>query len=467
MLKLYNTLTRTKEVFRPLKKGKVGLYTCGPTVYNFAHVGNLRTYVFEDILRRVLLYSGYKVKHVMNITDVGHLTSDADEGEDKMEKARRDMLYFKCKECGKDSPSFMAVAKEFFGSLKYENNHVECVHCKNLNTLNKKDLFYIQAKPKFTIEDIANKYTQDFKDDMKKLNLLEPKIWCKATGHIKEMIKLVEKLEKNGLTYKTSDGIYFNTSKFKDYGKLARLDMEGLQEGARVEKNAEKKNPTDFALWKFSPKGGKRVMEWKSPWGIGFPGWHIECSAMAMKYLGETFDMHCGGIDHVSVHHTNEIAQSEGATGKKFVNYWLHGDFLNVKGGDKMAKSGENFVTLQSLVDRNFDPLAYRYLLLTAHYRSKIDFSWESLQAAQNALHKLYDALGDYGQAKVCSTQYDRKFTEVINDDLDMPRAMALVWQLVKDKNIDASCKKSMLLKFDKVLGLGLDKVKKCLKTKD
>jgi len=275
MLKLYNTLTRKKEVFKPIKKGQVGMYSCGPTVYWYQHIGNLRTYIFSDILKRVLQYNGYKVKHVMNVTDVGHLTSDADTGEDKVELAAK--------------------------------------------------------KEHKTAKEITNYYWKIFRKDLKKLNIIEPNTWAKATDHIKEQIGLIKKLEKKGFTYKTSDGIYFDTSKFPNYGKLARLKKEGLKAGARI-KLGEKKNVTDFALWKFSEKPGVRQQEWDSPWGIGFPGWHIECSAMSMKYLGEHFDIHTGGEDHIPVHHTNEIAQSEAATGKKFVNYWLHGAFLTFKG---------------------------------------------------------------------------------------------------------------------------------------
>src|SRR3989344_952205 len=272
MLKFYNTLTRAKEEFKPQNPPAVGLYTCGPTVYNYAHIGNLRTYIFEDILKRALVANGFEVNHVMNITDVGHLTSDADVGEDKMEKgAKRE---------GK------------------------------------------------TVWDIAEFYTKAFKEDMRRLNLVEPDIWCKATDHIAEQIELIQRLEKRGFTYLIDDGVYFDTTKDPHYGKLARLDIAGLRAGARIEMVKDKRNPTDFALWKLSPDNEQRQMEWESPWGKGFPGWHIECSAMAMKYLGETFDIHCGGIDLIPVHHTNEIAQAENATGKKFVHTWLHGEFL-------------------------------------------------------------------------------------------------------------------------------------------
>src|SRR4030042_227264 len=330
-LKLYNTLTRKKEEFKPIKKWQVGIYSCGPTVYWYQHIGNLRTYIFADVLKRVLKYNNYKVKQVMNITDVGHLTSDSDEGEDKIEKAA--------------------------------------------------------AKEGKTAEEIANYYWEIFRQDFKKLNIFEPNIWCKASEHIKEQIELIKKIEKKGFIYKTKDGIYFDTSKLKDYGKLAKLKIENLQAGKRVA-IGEKKNKTDFALWKFSEKPGERQQEWKSPWGIGFPGWHIECSAMSMKYFGETIDIHTGGEDHIPIHHTNEIAQSESATGKKFVNYWLHGAFLKLA-GEKMSKSKGGLYTVSELEKQNFLPLVYRYLCLTAHYKTQLEFSLETLKNAQNSYDRL------------------------------------------------------------------------------
>lgn len=403
MLKIYNTLTRRKEKFKPLKK-IVGLYTCGPTVYNYAHIGNLRSYVFEDVLKRVLLFNKYKVRHVMNITDVGHLTSDADEGEDKMEKgAKRE------------------------GKTAWE---------------------------------IADFYTKAFKNDLKKLNIKEPDIWCKATDHIKEQIKLVQKLTDKGVTYKTSDGIYFDTTKISDYGKLANLKAQKLKAGARVEMG-EKKHPHDFALWKFSPAGEKRQMEWKAFNRIGFPGWHIECSAMATKYLGEQFDIHCGGIDHIPVHHTNEIAQSETVFNKKpWVKYWLHNEFVNM-GIEKMAKSARNFITLQTLQTRNTSPLAYRYFLLQTHYRKQLVFSWEALEAAQSGLDRLYNIVSNWTEKpKIGCAEYEQKFSNLINDDMNMPEALALMWNLVKSEYPE-SAKKRTLSKFDEVLGLGLVDIKK------
>ncbi len=347
----------------------------------------------------------------MNITDVGHLTSDADTGQDKMELAR-----------------------------KRENK---------------------------SAWEIAKFYTKAFQDDLKKLNILFPDIWCKATDHIKEQIDLIKTLEKKGFTYKTSDGIYFDTSKLKEYGKLAKLDIEGLQAGARIEVG-EKKHPTDFSLWKFSPKNEQRQMEWKSPWNDrSFPGWHIECSAMSMKYLGETFDIHCGGIDHIPVHHTNEIAQSEAATGKKFVNYWLHGNFLVLKDSAKMAKSGKNFLTLQTIMDKGYDPLVYRYFCCTAHYRASLTFSYEAVDATRNALTSLQTKVLEYKKAKEKINKkshfimmYQEKFHEAINDDLDLPKALALTWEMIKDKDMPSSEKYHLLLDFDKILGLNLSKLK-------
>ncbi|MBI5037187.1 MAG: cysteine--tRNA ligase [Candidatus Kerfeldbacteria bacterium] len=401
-LQLFNTLSRKKETFSPLHDAEVGLYTCGPTVYNFAHIGNLRTYVFEDILKRTLVANGYTVNHVMNITDVGHLTDDADDGEDKMEKSA--------------------------------------------------------AAQKKSVWDIAQYYTDAFKQNMQDLNILEPNIWAKATDHIPEQIKWVQKLEKKGFTYHTSDGIYFNTSKLADYGKLTGQKLNELREGARVEKNDEKRHPTDFALWKFSPAGQKRQMEWDSPWGIGFPGWHLECSVMASKYLGEQFDIHCGGIDHIPIHHTNEIAQTEAVTGKQFVKYWIHGEFL-VQKDAKMAKSAGNFITLETLKEKNISPLAYRYFVLGTHYRKPLTFSWEALTAAQNVYENLLSLTADLGGPKIGCAEFEQKFMNAINDDLNTPQALAVVWNLLKS-DYPNSAKKASLLKFDEVLGLSLKDAK-------
>ncbi len=396
MLRLYNTLSRKKEVFKPLKKGQAGVYTCGPTVYWYQHIGNLRSYIFSDILKRVLKYNGYKVKHVMNVTDVGHLTSDADTGEDKIEKAAK--------------------------------------------------------KEKKSAWQIAEFYWKIFKQDFQKLNIIEPDIWCKATEHIAEQIALVKRLEKKGYTYKTGDGIYFNTKKFRSYGKLARLRKEKLKGGKRV-KLGEKKSKTDFALWKFSEEKGKRQQEWDSPWGIGFPGWHIECSAMSMKYLGESFDIHTGGEDLVPVHHINEIAQSEAATGKKFVNYWLHGAFLLFK-GEKVSKSKGGLYTISDLEKKKFDPLAYRYLSLTTHYRSQLNFTLNNLKQAENAYKRLRNIISDIKNDKKANKKYLAEFQESINEDLDMPSALAVLWNLVRDEK--AKGKLGTIRKMDEVLGLDL-----------
>jgi len=419
MLKLYNTLTRKKENFKPLKRGQVGLYTCGPTVYWFAHLGNLRTYIFEDILRRILEYNGYKVKQVMNITDVGHLTSDADTGEDKIEVGAK--------------------------------------------------------RERKTAWQIAQFYTDAFKKDIKRLNIESPTLWARATDHIKEQIEIIKTLEKKDFAYKISDGIYFDTSKLKDYGKLAGQKKRKIKAGARVKMAAGKKNPTDFALWKFTPAGVKRQMEWDSPWaphGVrgkvkGFPGWHTECVVMAAKYLGVPFDIHTGGIDHISIHHTNEIAQSEAAFGKILANFWLHGEFLTLKRG-KMAKSEGNIIILDNLIKEGLNPLAYRYLCLTTHYRSKLSFSLFTLKGAQNALDNLYQKVNEIQSAeKLAETGspltggYRESFLEFVNDDLDTPKALALMWEVVKDKKIKIKDKKELLFDFDKVLGLDLAKVKK------
>ncbi|MFH0987499.1 MAG: cysteine--tRNA ligase [Patescibacteria group bacterium] len=402
MLKIYNTLSRKKDVFQPLKDKEIGLYTCGPTVYDFPHIGNLRSYLFEDVLKRVLLYNGYKVKHVMNITDVGHLTSDADTGEDKVEKSAR-----------------------------------------------------IQKKSPY---EIAEFYTKIFKENLKDLNVIEPDIWCKATDHIKEQIDLIKTLEEKGFIYKTADGIYFDTSLLPDYGKLAQLNIEGLKAGARIEMVKGKKNITDFALWKFSlpPAGGKkRLMEWQSPWGVGFPGWHLECAAMSIKYLGIPFDIHCGGIDHIPVHHTNEIAEAEGAFGKTFVRYWMHGGFLQVE-GEKMAKSKGNFFTLKDIKEKSFSRLSFRYLILQTHYRSSLNFTWKSLEASQNALLKIYETVSSYAkEAPKIPQDYETKITDAINDDLDTPTLISLLWEVIKS-SLKEDVKLGLLLRIDKITGLGL-----------
>jgi len=410
MMKIYlfNSLSRSKEEFVPIQKEAAGLYTCGPTVYNFAHIGNLRTYIFEDILKRVLLYNGYRVRHIMNITDVGHLTGDRDMGEDKMEK----------------------------GSQR-------------------------EGK---TAWEIAEFYTLAFKNDIEQLNILEPDIWVKATDTIDEQIALIKTLQEKEYTYQTGDGIYFDTSKFKDYTKLSHQDIDSLQEGARVEKNPEKRNLTDFALWKFSPADVRRQMEWDSPWGIGFPGWHIECSAMSMKYLGDQLDIHCGGTDHIDVHHTNEIAQSEAATGEKFFNFWMHGAFLIIAGGKKMAKSDDNFLTLENaFLNKDINPLVYRFASFQTHYRKPMEYSEESVQAARNGLLHLQNQVRQVAQSGAeqngsASDAFKAKFIEKVNDDLNMPRALAVVQEMLKSDISDAD-KFATIMDFDRVLGLSLDQV--------
>jgi cysteinyl-tRNA synthetase len=396
-LRLFDTYSRSLCEFQPIHKKFVGMYACGPTVYDYAHIGNLRTYIFEDVLKRVLILNGYTVKHVVNITDVGHLVSDADEGEDKMEKGS--------KRTGK------------------------------------------------TAWEIAEIYTKAFKNDIERLNIIEPTIWCKATDHIQEQIELIRCIEKNSYTYRTQDGVYFDTSKLKNYGYLARLDIEGLQAGSRID-IGEKRNVTDFALWKFSPKDQKRQMEWSSPWGTGFPGWHIECSAMSAKYLGSVFDIHCGGEDHIPIHHTNEIAQSEACYGTKLANFWMHGYFLQID-AEKMSKSAGGFLRLQSLIDKGYDPIAYRYFCFTGHYRAKLNFTWDGLDGAEKSFDRLRSLVHDLGDSGNIDRDYIQRFMDQVNDDLNMPRALAVVWELLKS-NLTNGTKKATILEFDRVFGLGL-----------
>ena len=405
---LFNTLTRSREKFVPLKDKNVGLWTCGPTVYNYMHTGNLRSFLFEDILKRTLQFNKFKVKHVMNITDVGHLTSDADVGEDKMLKGAR-----------------------------RENK---------------------------TVGQVADFYTKAFLDDVKKMNLLPPNKLCKATDHIKEQIEMIKVLEKKGYTYFKGGNVYFDTSKINDYGKLAQLDLHADTQ-ARVQHDLNKKNPHDFVLWFTKSKFQEQEMKWDSPFGRGYPGWHIECSAMATKYLGKQFDIHCGGIDHIPVHHTNEIAQSEAANGKKpWVKYWLHNEFL-VLGKEKMAKSGENFITLSTLIEKRFDPLDYRYFCLGTHYRKPLMFSYEALEGAKAGRKRLNEKFLELKKTGTASAQKQKKylqqFTEDIDDDLNTAKALALVWEVFKEETLSDKDKRSLLLQFDKVLGLNLSKLKK------
>ena len=429
---LYNTLTREKEEFIPLTPGKVGLYTCGPTVYNFQHIGNFKTFMFEDALVRTLRYNGYDVTHVMNITDVGHLTSDADEGEDKMIKAMR--------------------------------------------------------REGKTVYEIANFYTEVFLADMARLNIKRPDLITPATEHIQEMIDLVECLVEKGHAYEITDGVYFDVATFPKYGELSRQSLDEQEAGARVEVNTEKHNPADFALWKRA--NPTHAMQWTSPWGQGFPGWHIECSAMSMKYLGETFDIHCGGVDHIPIHHENEIAQSEGCTGKKFVNYWMHSEFLLINAG-KMSKSkgaaateegkrdmgegieplntgGGGFLTVQSLVDQGYNPLAYRYFCFTAKYRAQLNYTDESMDAASRALEGLYDFVtnamrlaGSKPPAAGSSWQdpYKERFLLAINDDLNLPGALGVMHELITEANRRGEQPDVLptLFDWDRVFGLLLE----------
>lgn len=402
MLRIYNTLTRQKEDFTPIHEGKAYMYSCGPTVYNYAHIGNLRTYIFMDLFRRTLRYDGYKLKGVMNITDVGHLLSDGDTGEDKMQKASREQ---------KKSPW-----------------------------------------------EIAAYYTDVFFTDLKKLNIGKPEIIAKATDHIQEMIDYVQKLVEKGYGYEIDDGIYFDIGKFPGYGKLSRLNLEEQQAGARVEVNSQKRHPADFALWKKAEP--EHIMQWPSPWGMGYPGWHIECSAMSLKYLGMPFDIHTGGVDHIPVHHENEIAQNEALTGKKSVNYWVHGEFMLVNNG-KMSKSLGNTYRISDLKERGYKALDFRYFCLNTHYRKKLNFTFEGLDAAKAAYarllaqvykHKTAKASGDTALAE----KYLEQFRQAIDDDLNVPLALGILWTMMKET--PAKELYTAALEFDKVLGLDLDK---------
>ena len=397
-LHLYDTYSRSLRPFEAIEAGKAGLYACGPTVYDYAHLGNLRTYLFVDGLRRALAFNGYDVRHVMNITDVGHLTSDADTGDDKLE-ARS----------ARSGKSAWALAAQF---------------------------------------------TQAFESDLALLNMLPPTVWCRATQHIAEQIAFIEDLEAKGFAYRTQDGIYFDTTRQPDYGQLARLNRDGLQAGKRVELG-DKRDICDFALWKFSGTPGQRQMEWDSPWGLGFPGWHIECSAMAEKHLGAYFDIHCGGEDHVAVHHSNEIAQTQARHGTRLANFWLHGAFLKTQDA-KMSKSSGDFLRLHSLVEQGIDPLAYRYLCLGAHYRSSLNFSDEALRAAASGLSRLRTSVHGLGQARGdADAGWLAKFATPINDDLNYPRALAVLWELLKS-DLPDGVKKATVLRMDAALGLDL-----------
>lgn len=426
---LYNTLSRKKEVFTPLQKGRVGFYACGPTVYNYAHVGNLRTYLFEDIFRRVLEYNGYEVKHAMNVTDVGHLVGDGDEGEDKLE----------------------------VGARREGKNPLE----------------------------IAKFYTDKFFEDTDKLNIIRPSKVLPATKAIKEQIAIIKILEEKGFAYRGEQAIYFDTSRLEDYGKLSGQKLSEKLSGAREEviSDKDKKHSADFALWFFlTGRYKNHILHWPSPWGEGFPGWHIECSAISRQLLGQPFDIHCGGVDHIGTHHTNEIAQSEAAFNMPLAHYWMHGEFVLIE-SEKMAKSLGNFITIDKISEK-FNPLAFRYLTLTAHYRSQLNLTWESLEGAQIALDNLYQQTRDLktdsspfwrlsklaesfgiaskktSAALKLTAEYKEKFREAINDDLNIPEALSLVWQILADRNLPTAAKINLLLKFDAIFGLDLAKIK-------
>ncbi|MDR0442720.1 MAG: cysteine--tRNA ligase [Treponema sp.] len=440
----FNTMGRSYQPFKPLQEGKAGFYGCGPTVYNYAHIGNLRAYVLHDILVRSLRRAGIEVNHVMNITDVGHLSGDNDEGADKMVKS--------AEERGK------------------------------------------------SVLEIADFYTKAFFNDTDRMNITRPTVVCKATDHIADMIALIERIEKNGFTYFAGGNLYFDITRFPSYGELAMLRLDDLKAGARetslhyarTGQDENKRNPHDFVLWFTKSKFENQALVWDSPWGRGYPGWHIECSAMSMKYLGENFDIHAGGIDHIPIHHTNEIAQSEAATGKKpWVNFWLHNEFL-VLDKEKMSKSGEGFITLQSLIDKGYDPLDYRYFLLGGHYRSQLQFSWEAMQGAKNArkslidkVHALFEKIPDkkFSQEDITHRTSGTRhkdaeeegkpsetssaplrlcerllgFDDAIENDLNTPRALAELWGLLRDNSLEPHMALAAVFDMDRVLGLGLE----------
>ena len=403
MLRFYNTLSRQKEEFKPINPKFVTMYSCGPTVYNYAHIGNLRTYIFMDLIRRTLKLSGYKIKGVMNITDVGHLMADSDDGEDKM-----------------------AVAAKKQNKTPWE---------------------------------IAEYYSKIFFEDLQKLNIGKPEIIAKATEHIEDMIKYVQNLESHGFSYETSDGIYFDIAKFPNYGCLSRANLEDQLAGARVEVNDEKRHPADFALWKKADP--LHIMQWESPWGMGYPGWHIECSAMSQKYLGKTFDIHSGGVDHIPIHHENEIAQNEAITGEKSVNYWIHGEFMLVDNG-KMSKSLGNTYTIAQLEEKGYSPLDFRFFCLNTHYRKKLNFTFDGLDAAKVSRERLMQALASHKASSTPTNpdtiaKFKQDFHAAIEDDINVPLALGILFTAIKEpKSKDIY---ELALYFDKELGLSLDKL--------
>ena len=402
----YNTLHKQKELFKPIKESEATIYSCGPTVYKDATIGNMRTNLLSDTLRRILKYNGYKLKHVMNITDVGHLVSDGDEGEDKMIK-----------------------------SAKEEHK---------------------------TPLEIAEHYTKLFFIDLERLNIQTPEVVCKATDHIKEMLDMVKKIMDNGYAYETSTAIYFDVSKLDEYGILSGIDLKNQKAGARVDVDPEKRNPYDFALWIKAPEN--HLMKWDSPWGPSYPGWHIECSAMSTKYLGEEFDIHTGGIDLVPTHHENEIAQNKGACGKIPAHYWIHGEYLLVNGG-KMSKSLKNVYLLDDIIKKGYDPLTYRLFNFSCHYRGKLNFTWEGIESASASLERLREGYQNHlnGTEEVPDeviNDLENRFHKAINDDMNMPLALSVVWEAVRYKNKSKKIAE-LLKKFDTVLGIDIDKAKK------
>lgn len=410
-LRFYNTYSRKVEEFSPLVPSKVGIYCCGPTVYNFQHIGNFKTFIFEDVLVRTLRYAGYDVRHVMNITDVGHLTGDNDEGEDKM---------------------MVAMRRE--GKSSFE---------------------------------IADYYTQKFFEDWDKLGLRRPDVVCKATDHIREMIELIKRIEAEGYAYVANGNVYFDVARFENYGKLALLDLEKLRAGARIDVDPHKRGPHDFVLWFTKSKFENQELQWDSPWGRGYPGWHIECSAMSMKYLGDEFDIHCGGIDHIPVHHTNEIAQSEAATGKPWVRVWMHSQFMLIDDA-KMSKSTGKFLILDDLIQSGFDPAAYRLFVMSAHYRAHLNFNWGAMENAQRNISKMRSAVLALKKdspsitpprpADPAANGFLSRFSEAMGNDLNTPQALAVLWDVLSEKSLCPEDKLSLLYTFDSVLGIGIER---------